>query len=147
MFHLIFDGIYFYSFILSLALNSLYTKHNIGFFNFKFSVELPRRVQCTACGRQVNPAHGTVCRHPNLNVLVCKVSTYTCLVSQSLLYEMSILKAEKKIVDRYLFVLKQFAKNVDFRLDFLLSVIYCCAETYHRRRIKFFLSASLSNFL
>ena len=81
------------------------------FFNFKFSVELPRRVQCTACGRQVNPAHGTVCRHPNLNVLVCKVSTYTCLVSQSPLYKMIILKAEKKIVDRYLFVLIQFAKK------------------------------------
>lgn len=94
----------------------------------------------------MNPAHGTVCRHPNLNVLVCKVSTYTCLVSQSPPYEMNILKAGKK-VDRYLFVLTQFAKNVDFRFDFLLSIIYCWAETYHRRRIKFFLSASLSNFL
>lgn len=40
--------------------------------NSDADVELPRRVQCTACGRQVNPAHGTVCRHPNLNVLVCK---------------------------------------------------------------------------
>ncbi|XP_022801079.1 transcriptional regulator ATRX-like isoform X2 [Stylophora pistillata] len=40
--------------------------------NLDTDAELPRRVQCTACGRQVNPAHGTVCRHPNLNVLVCK---------------------------------------------------------------------------
>ncbi|KAJ7382178.1 hypothetical protein OS493_036611 [Desmophyllum pertusum] len=34
--------------------------------------ELPRRIECTACGRNVNPAHGTICRHPGLNVLVCK---------------------------------------------------------------------------
>ncbi|XP_068719985.1 transcriptional regulator ATRX homolog [Montipora capricornis] len=34
--------------------------------------ELPRRVDCTACGRQINPAHGTICQHPCLNVLVCK---------------------------------------------------------------------------
>ena len=40
-----------------------------------FLIELPRKVECTACGRNVNPAHGTICRHPCLNVLVCKVST------------------------------------------------------------------------
>lgn len=36
--------------------------------------ELPRKIDCTACGRRVNPAHGTICWHPCLNVLVCKVS-------------------------------------------------------------------------
>ncbi|XP_015752926.1 PREDICTED: transcriptional regulator ATRX-like [Acropora digitifera] len=34
--------------------------------------ELPRKIECTACGRRVNPAHGTICWHPCLNVLVCK---------------------------------------------------------------------------
>jgi len=34
--------------------------------------ELPRKIDCTACGRRVNPAHGTICWHPCLNVLVCK---------------------------------------------------------------------------
>lgn len=40
-------------------------------------------MECTACGRNVNPAHGTICRHPCLNVLVCKVSKFpfTCTLA------------------------------------------------------------------